>query len=142
MIAEEVRKYKDDIEASINAFLIALNLPTFQYFGASPFDVTQKDLSIAVYLTNSVEGTATYDGSDSEFSWNVVYRHSDSVEEEMIEENVDLYSALFDFLKNKNYGELSTIRASGVFRMDENESWNGGVFEIRTRLNTSIDYAW
>lgn len=142
MIYEEINSYREFISIHLNDYLEAQGLPPFTSFEESPMEVDKQDLSVAIYLANADQGTANWNGMEIECEWYLVYSLNNNADKKEIEANIKQYSAVFDFLREHTFGEASIIEASGVFRMDQGEPLNGGVFLIKSRINTSMDYGW
>lgn len=142
MVYEAIKSYREAIANGLNTYLEERGLPSFSSFSESPMEVDKSDLSVAIYLANAEQGSTSWNGHEIACEWYLVYRYSDVATKEEIEANVKQFSAVFDFLMENTFGENSIIRDSGVFRMDQGDPANGGVFMMNSRINTSIDYGW
>lgn len=141
-IYEELNSYREVIEKELNDYLVSKGLPPFSTYSCSPYEVDETDLSVAIYLANASMGMADYDGTHTSFDWFFMYRFNEEDTKEGNEQNVRLFSQVFEYLKDQNFGEQSVIARSGIFRMDTGEPINGGVYQLSTRINTSMDYGW
>jgi len=139
-LTARVDGYRDLIANKLDDFLDSKGLDPMVGYDSTPLEVEHNPLTMAVYLAESQDGTASYDGSSVAISWAVVFVHSTAAMVEDIRQAEEYYSAVFDFLSEMRWGDATTIEKSSFFRMDSGEAFNGAAYLMKTIIPHVMDY--
>ncbi len=139
-VSEFYQEFKNRVKEEFNSYLDSLNLDRLKDVIDEHNFIDCDELTLAIFPSVTSGETLNYHEGQWELMTTVELYVNDKYGSDSNKTAETYFFVFLRWLTNNSFSQYDCIESATLIRMNENADYNGFAIELKSRINTDIDY--